>query len=164
MSAPEDWRRERERLTRTIEELRRQGICYQCHDFATGEVFPDEPVVYEDALFKVVLEQYPRMRGHTLVVYKPHREDISYLTDEESSRVFAMSVKVAKAIKVALGAEKVYLNTMCDGGINHLHIQLFPRYAGDPSGSKRFGAERHPLTGGVETAQRLRSALMGTTV
>jgi hypothetical protein len=27
-------------------------------------------------------------------------------------------------LKAAFGAEKVYLVTMCDGAINHLHVQL----------------------------------------
>ena len=159
MSNSNNWKRKREQVLRRIEELRRQGICYSCYDLETGQVFGDQHIVYEDHLFKVVLESYPRMKGHTIVVYKPHREDISFLSEEEASRMFQMCVRVVRAIKKALGAEKVYLNTMCDGEINHVHIQLFPRYAGDPMGSERFVSERGPLTNGREIAQRIRSAL-----
>ncbi len=81
------------------------------------------------------------------------------LSEEEACRVFQVCVRTVKAIKEALGAEKVYLNTMCDGGINHLHLQLFPRYAADPIGSKRFVAERQPLADGQEIASRIRAAL-----
>jgi diadenosine tetraphosphate (Ap4A) HIT family hydrolase len=49
---------------------------------------------------------------------------------------------------------------MCDGGINHLHVQLFPRYAGDPIGSTRFVAPRSPLADGPETAKKIRDALI----
>ncbi len=57
----------------------------------------------------MVLEPYPRARGHTIVVYKPHREDISELSEEEAGRVFEVCVRMVKAIKEGLGAEKVYL-------------------------------------------------------
>lgn len=70
-----------------------------------------------------------------------------------------MCVRMANAIKRGLGAEKVYLNTMCDGPLTHLHLQLFPRYAGDPIGSTRFVADRGPLLDGDEIARRIRAAL-----
>ncbi len=74
MDVPQIWQQQREQLNRRVEELREQGICYSCYDLETGELFADEQVVYEDELFKVVLDSYPRMRGHTIVVYKPHCE------------------------------------------------------------------------------------------
>lgn len=154
-----DWKQEREILNAKIEELRSQGICYSCHDFATGELFGHQPIIYEDQLFKVVLELYPRAYGHTIVVYKPHREDISELSEEEARPLFQFCLKVIKAIKQGLGAEKVYLNTMCDGGINHLHIQLFPRYAGEPIGSKKFVAPRGPLTNAPQITAAIQAVL-----
>jgi diadenosine tetraphosphate (Ap4A) HIT family hydrolase len=147
-------------LRRTIEDLRARGICYACYDLQTGELFRDQHVVFEDSHFRVALDLNPRMRGHTIVLYKPHREDISELTGEEAGCVFAFCVLVTRAIKEGLGAEKVYVNTMCDGGINHFHLQLFPRYPGDPVGSKRFVAPRGPVIDGVETAHRIREALL----
>jgi histidine triad (HIT) family protein len=147
-------------LRRTIEILQAKGICYACHDLKTGELFHDQDVVFEDSHFRVALDLSPRMRGHTIVLYKPHREDFSELTAEEAGRVFAFCVLVARAIKEGLGAEKVYLNTMCDGGINHFHLQLLPRYPGDPLGSKRFVAPRSPVVDGADTARRIREALL----
>ena len=154
------WQQEQAQLNQKIEDLRSQGICYTCHDFATSELFGSQPIIYEDDLFRVVLDLYPRARGHTIVVYKPHREDISYLSEVEAGQLFALCIRVVKAIKSALDAEKVYLNTMCDGGINHVHIQLFPRYPGDPIGSTRFVAKRAPLSDGEATAQAIRLALL----
>jgi histidine triad (HIT) family protein len=151
---------QRGQLMRRIEELRQQGICYSCHDLATGELFHDQHVVFEDDQFRVALDLYPRMRGHTIVLYKPHREDLTELAEEEAGRVFAFCVLVARAIKEGLGAEMVYLNTMCDGGINHFHLQLFPRYPGDPIGSERFVAPRGLVIDGPGTARRIREALL----
>ena len=155
--ARSDWRQAREALKDRIDALRQQGVCYICHDQRTGQLFRQQPVIYEDEQFKVVLDLYPRTRGHTIVVYKPHREDVSHLTKEETADLFQLCVRVVNAIKQALGAEKVYLNTMCDGAINHLHVQLLPRYSGDPIGSKRFVAPRTPLTDGEATARRIAS-------
>ncbi|MFZ5515186.1 MAG: HIT family protein [Candidatus Zhuqueibacterota bacterium] len=160
MDISNDWKQKREQLVQRIEELRQRGICYTCYDLATGQLFGEQYLVYEDELFKVVLDLYPRMKGHTIIVYKPHREDISFLSEDEAACVFRMCVKTIKAIKKALGAKKVYLNTMCDGEINHLHFQLFPRYPDDLIGSKRFVLERLPLTNGNETAQLIRSVLL----
>jgi diadenosine tetraphosphate (Ap4A) HIT family hydrolase len=44
-------------------------------------------------------------------------------------------------------------------GICDLHLQLLPRYAGEPIGSTRFVAERRPITDGDETTELIRSAL-----
>ncbi len=81
------------------------------------------------------------------------------MSEDEAGRVFAVCVRVVKAIKRSLGAEKVYLVTMCDGVLNHLHLQLLPRYAGEKIGSTRFVAPLAPLVDGEETAALLRSAL-----
>jgi hypothetical protein len=48
---------------------------------------------------------------------------------------------------------------MCDGPINHLHLQLFPRYPGEPIGSTRFVAPRQPLIDGEAIARLIRAAL-----
>jgi diadenosine tetraphosphate (Ap4A) HIT family hydrolase len=159
MNHPGD-EQEYDRLRQRIEELRRRGVCYACHDLQTGELFRDQHVVYEDELFRVALDLNPRMRGHTVVLFKPHREDVSELSADEAGLVFAFCVLMTRAIKAGLGAEKVYLNTMCDGGINHFHVQLFPRYPGDPIGSGRFIAPRGPVVNGADTARRIREAFL----
>ena len=151
---------ERNLLNAKIEKLREQGLCYTCYDIATGELFDPQAIIYEDDLYRVALELFPRVYGHTIIIYKPHREDISQLEDDEAGSPFQMCVKVIKALKVALGAEKVYLNTMCDGEINHLHFQLFPRYKGDTIGSKRFVMARGLLSKRDETRILIRNQLL----
>ena len=165
MSNPEsedvelEWLQSRSARGRSVDALHGQGICYICHDLATGEIFGQQPCIYEDSQFKAVLAVDPRMYGHTIVIFKPHRPDISALNDEQTASLFQLCVKLVNAIRKALGAEKVYLNTMCDGEISHLHLQLFPRFPGDSIGSKRFVAPRGPLLDGESTANRIRQAL-----
>lgn len=158
---PTGWHGERALLGRRVQELREQGICDTCHSLTTGEPYSNAFILYEDDRFLVTLESYPRARGHTIVVYKPHRADLSELNDDEAGTVFRLCVRVANALKQGLGAEKVYLNTMCDGPINHLHLQLFPRYPGERIGSSRFVAERGPLVDGEEIVRLVRMALAG---
>lgn len=150
------WQAERETLGRTVEALRVQGTCDTCYDLEHGgELYGNQYPIFEDDLLRVKLELYARARGHTIVVYKPHRMDISDLADGEASHLFEACVRLVKAIKVGLGAEKVYVVTMCDGILNHLHVQLLPRYAGEPIGSTRFVAPRASVTDGDATSERI---------
>ncbi len=162
-TAAPTWQQRRIELAQQVDDLRRQGICDTCYDLETGgALYGRRYVVYEDDLFTVKLEPYPRARGHTIVLYKPHRADLSELSAAEAGRVFQMCVAVVKAIKGALSAEKVYLNTMCDGVLSHLHLQLFPRYTGECIGSTRFVVKRHPIIDGDDTTQRIRAMLEPT--
>lgn len=59
----ENWRQQSREINRRIEELTRRGACYSCHNLRTGDVFPDQVVVWDDVLFQIVLEPYPRGRS-----------------------------------------------------------------------------------------------------
>jgi diadenosine tetraphosphate (Ap4A) HIT family hydrolase len=146
-------------LGQHIRALRAKGICPTCRDLEQGDVFVGQSVICDDDQVRVVLDQYPRSRGQTIVVWKPHHEDFTTLAPDETAVLFQRCTEVANAIKRSLGAEKVYLVTMCDGFPNHLHIQLLPRFAGEPTGSRRFVGARIPLKDGPELARRIREAL-----
>ena len=45
-------------------------------------------------------------------------------------------------IKEVYSSESVYLCTMCDGPMNHFHVQLIPRYDFEKRGSKNIVKER----------------------
>jgi diadenosine tetraphosphate (Ap4A) HIT family hydrolase len=139
-------------------ELIARGICPACHDLEHDEPYGrGERVIYEDDRFLVLLERHPRMLGHTIIVYKPHRDDFSDLSIEEGRDVMAMCVRVAQALKQSLAAEKVYLVTMCDGP-NHLHLQLLPRYAGEDIGSTRLVLPRAEIDDAAAIATQIRAA------
>ena len=160
MSSQEDaQQQQREQL---IADLRTRRICLTCYDLTSSALFGKEGMIYENELYKVVLEQRPRMRGHTIIVYKPHCEDISQLPEDKVGPLFQFTLKVIQALKKSLGAEKVYLNTMCDGPVNHLHLQLFPRYAGERIGSTRFVLPRQQLQDGAAIATQIRAELLSS--
>lgn len=101
----------------------------------------------------------PRVPGHTIVVWKRHVHDFSELDDRETAHLFTVCRDVARALRTALAdVERVYQVTMCDGPINHLHIQLIPRYAGTPIGSMRLIDPRGPVLDGDQLAAAISAA------
>ena len=50
-------------LDRVIGGLRGKGVCYICRDLETGEVFGDQPTVYDDDRLRAVLTLFPRMKA-----------------------------------------------------------------------------------------------------
>ena len=56
-------------------------------------------------------------------------------------------------------AESVYLCTMCDGPMNHFHVQLIPRYSYEKRGSKNFVKPRMDYIHDPEKVKILRDNL-----
>jgi len=124
----------------TVQSLQAKGICPSCYNQQHGGIYPafTDRLIYEDELLWCFLEFKPRAVGHTILLVKEHYEDMSCVPDEVCAAVYLAAKRVMNALKNALGAEKVYVCTMCDGEVNHFHIQLLPRYAGEAIGSKNF--------------------------
>ena len=55
-------------------------------------------------------------------------------------------------IKKIYNSESVYLCTMCDGPMNHFHVQLIPRYSFEKRGSKNFVKPRFEYKEDIEIA------------
>ena len=62
-------------------------------------------------------------------------------------------------LKEVYKCESIYLCTMCDGPINHFHVQLIPRYKNELRGSKNFVKERKTYTFDKEKFTKLRELL-----
>ena len=62
-------------------------------------------------------------------------------------------------LKDIYNAESVYLCTMCDGPMNHFHIQLIPRYSFEKRGSKNFVKPRFEYKEDKEKLLELRKQL-----
>jgi len=64
--------------------------------------------------------------------------DMMEASDEINIKMFKFAKEYMKIIKNVYGCERVYLCTMCDGPMNHYHIQLIPRYFYEKRGSNNF--------------------------
>lgn len=124
---------------RRIKELQEQGICFGCYNFETDEIFPSEGlIIYEDDKVRCQFERFPRAVGQTTIVSKAHYEDISEMPLDLGTHILKVSNAIIKLHKEIIGAEKVYMSTLCDGKRNHLHFSLFPRLKGESIGFKNF--------------------------
>jgi histidine triad (HIT) family protein len=108
--------------------------CIFCQIVA-GEA--ERSVVAEDAtaLAFMNLFQPTGSEGHVLVTPKRHLRDIYELDAETAGAVFAMTARVARAVKQAMvpdGITVVQNNEPASGqDVFHLHVHVIPRLAGD---------------------------------
>ena len=91
--------------------------------------------IYEDDMFYVILDRFPKCLGHVLILTKRHAAHIFALTEEESKRLIPLTQKIAVAMKKALEYEG--LNLLQNNGstagqeVMHFHLHLIPRFDGD---------------------------------
>ena len=95
-------------------------------------------MIYEDEKFECFLVGNPRAIGHTVISTKKHFKDMMEIDDETCNEMFVLAKRIMNILKEVYLAESVYLCTMCDGPMNHFHIQLIPRYSFEKRGSKNF--------------------------
>lgn len=153
------WQQHRAEVGERVVDLNEHGVCYQCRELSGADVLGPQYVITDQEDVRVVLASDPRVPGHTIVVWKPHVHDFTELDDAATARLFTTCRDVARALRVALtDVERVYQVTMCDGPVNHLHVQLIPRYAGTPIGSRRLIDPRGPVLDGEQLVAAIRTA------
>ena len=146
----------------TVAELVDLGICPTCYDRSHNHCLygdPAENTLYENDLFTCVLICGPRAPGHTCIISKEHYKDMLDIPDDLCAAVYLFAKKAMNALKQVYGAESVYLCTMCDGPMNHFHVQLIPRYAYEKRGSKNFVKPRQEYLHDPEKVEALRQLL-----
>lgn len=139
-----------------------QGLCPTCYDRSHDHCIygdPAEKMLYENDLFECSLIGAPRAPGHTVIVSKVHYKDMMDIPDDLCREVYVFARKAMNALKTVYGAESVYLCTMCDGPMNHFHIQLIPRYSYEKRGSRNFVKERREYQEDREKLFELRKRL-----
>ena len=91
--------------------------------------------IYEDDMFRVILDLSPATKGHALILPKAHFRNIFEMDEETASQLFVVATKVAKAMKATLkcdGLNIVQNNEEVAGQtVFHFHLHVIPRYAGD---------------------------------
>ena len=95
-------------------------------------------VVWEDELVMAFLDLQPVRPGHTLLVPKVHAESMGEMEVSTGSHLFGVSMRIAEAIRLSLGAEGINL-FVADGEaagqeVPHFHLHVIPRTEGDGFG------------------------------
>ena len=126
--------------------------CIFCK-IANGEI--PSATVYEDDMFRVILDLGPATRGHALILPKNHFADVCALDEKTAAKVLAIGAKVGAARKEGLGCAG--FNLVQNNGeaagqtVMHFHMHVIPRYEGGPK-------EIANWTPGSATAEELTEA------
>ena len=110
-------------------------------------------VVYEDSHTLAFMDVMPQADGHTLVIPKENAETIFELSAEGAANLLAVTIKVARAVRVAMSAEGITL-TQFNGAaagqsVPHVHFHVLPRWSGT-------SLRRH--SGNMENPEKLKTA------
>lgn len=146
----------------TVAQLVDSGVCPTCYDRTHGHsLYGDceDKMLFENDLFQCMLISNPRSPGHTVIVSREHYKDMMAIPDDLCEKVYVFAKKCMNALKAVYGAESVYLCTMCDGPMNHFHVQLIPRYDYEHRGSRNFVKERQAYVEDREKIIELREIL-----
>ena len=138
------------------------GICPTCFDKENNHILYGDnsnKMIFENEIFECFLVGNPRANGHTAISTKKHFKDMMETDDLTCQEIFVLAKKVMNVLKEVYEAESVYLCTMCDGLMNHFHIQLIPRYAFEKRGSKNFVKPRFEYIEDNEKIMLLRKKL-----
>lgn len=95
-------------------------------------------VVYENETVMAFLDIRPASRGHVMVIPKVHAERLDVLEDGHVGSLFTGVKHVMRLLEKALRPEGMNIgwNHGWAAGqhVNHLHVHIIPRYAGDGGG------------------------------
>lgn len=109
--------------------------------------------IYEDDHALAILDVHPRAPGHALVLPKVHAATILDLPEEELGPVFSAVRTVTEKLRRALAPDgfTIGINHGKTAGqaVEHLHIHIIPRWAGD-GGSSIHGVVENPSNESVE--------------
>lgn len=106
--------------------------CIFCK-IAAGEI--QSKTIYEDDLFRVILDLGPATKGHALILPKDHADNLFELPDDTAGKVLVLAKKLATQMKEKLDCDGLNLvqNNGEEAGqtVKHFHMHMIPRYKND---------------------------------
>ena len=145
-----------------VEDIVDSGICPTCFDKQNNNILygnNKNKMIFENDKFECFFVGNPRADGHVAISTKKHFKDMMEIDDETCKEIFLIAKKLMNLLKETYNAESVYLCTMCDGPMNHFHIQLIPRYSFEKRGSKNFVKPRFEYREDKEKLKKLREKM-----
>ena len=95
--------------------------------------------IYEDDNVRAFLDIHPLTLGHTVVVPKKHYSNVIDLSEELIGPMFLGVKRAAELLSAGLGVEGFTIGinhgTIGHQEIDHLHVHVIPRRAGDGGGN-----------------------------
>lgn len=106
--------------------------CIFCK-IANGDI--PSRTIYENDLFRVILDNGPATDGHALVLPKDHYANLFEIPSDTAAEAMKTAQTVAAMLKEKLHADG--LNLVQNNGetagqtVHHFHMHIIPRYKGD---------------------------------
>lgn len=106
--------------------------CIFCK-IANGEI--PSNTIYEDDMFRVILDNGPATKGHALILPKDHYQNLFDLPEDTAAEAMKLAKKIAARQIEVLHADGLNLvqNNGAQAGqtVGHFHIHVIPRYQND---------------------------------
>lgn len=106
--------------------------CIFCK-LANGEI--PTRTLYEDDLFRVIMDANPATAGHALILPKEHADNLFDLPDETAGKAMILAKKIAGKISEVLSCDGYNIvqnnGEVAGQSVFHFHLHLIPRYKGD---------------------------------
>lgn len=109
--------------------------CIFCK-IANGEI--PSKTLYEDDMFRVIMDISPASKGHALILPKKHAANIYELDHETAGEAFVLAKRMATVMQKTLDCDG--FNILQNNGevagqtVFHFHMHLIPRYQNDGVG------------------------------
>lgn len=107
----------------------REEQCIFCK-IAHGDI--PSKTIYEDDMFRVILDLAPATRGHALIIPKEHYRNLYDLPEEIASEAMKLAKKLITVMTEKLNCNGFHLlqnNEEAAGQtVFHYHLHLIPRY------------------------------------
>ncbi|MGV8059625.1 MAG: HIT domain-containing protein [Smithellaceae bacterium] len=96
----------------------------------------DEYVIYEGKSCFVMMNRYPYVSGHLMIIPLRHIAKIEELTEEERSEIFALLDTTVRVLKESMNPDGfnigMNIGKAAGAGIEeHIHVHVIPRWEGD---------------------------------
>jgi diadenosine tetraphosphate (Ap4A) HIT family hydrolase len=120
-------------------------------------------IFYEDAMVVGLLDINPVTEGHALIIPRRHAADLASLDEATGQHLWTIAQRTAATLRASgLRCEGVNL-FLADGAaafqeVFHVHLHVFPRYAGDGFTISADWSSRPPRTALDATAHTLAAA------
>ena len=99
----------------------------------------DATILYEDDLVMVIMDAFPDVDGHCLIIPKKHYTDYQELDTEILEHVYNVAKDYGKTLMEKLHKESLTLlvNYGLDQKVKHFHLHLLPNFINkEPKHSK----------------------------
>ncbi|CAA9465346.1 MAG: hypothetical protein AVDCRST_MAG02-3571 [uncultured Rubrobacteraceae bacterium] len=139
----------------------RTGPRFVCGIVARDPGFPGHHVVYEGDGAIAFFNRWPTQYGYTLVAPKEHREQVTGgFAVEEYLELQRVVYRVAEAVRLEVGAERVYVLSLgSSAGNAHVHWHVVPLPPGVPYEEQQLAAVMLQTAGALDVPEEERAAL-----